>query len=1423
MKHKKLSKQSVFGLGALVISIVFSMILFSFQQATYAQIEKKDKYKIVLKSRTITPSAGIESTLRRNLMTRLEGGKKKHVFLQLKKTLGKEERAELEKQGIKLLKYIGSYTWYAVVTDRQAVEFTMADKVKLTPIIGKIRWIGEINPNDKVEPKIMKKGVGAYNRQPDGRVDVVVVFFPDVTADTLKAVVKRYGKIVHKPGMMNDVVVRLKERDIKRLSREDTIQWIEEVGPPDEVHNDGARGCINVEPLQIVPYNLSGTNVQVGEWDGGEIDGTHDDLSGRVTVVESVGISDHATHVAGTLGGDGSKSSDDGGTLNQWRGMATAVNFYSYSIVSDDLEPEEHNNAINTHGIDLSQNSWGKPSFLGNYRTRSTKYDNIVRGSYGRAIPIIFSAGNEGSAFNTVTPPGGTAKNTIVIGNVFSDTNDISGTSGRGPTDSGQTKPDVVAAGDESGASKIKSTVPPNTYGEKSGTSMAAPAVSGTVALMLQQYRITYFGDESNNGAPLPSTFKAILCHTAEDLTDNPGGGVDLVGPDYVYGYGLINAQEAVNAIRDKRFREGVILSDVDEDIFEFEVEPGDTELKVTLAWDDVPGTAGAADILQNDLDLVLINPAGIAFYPPWKLDPTNPDTPATRNSYATEVLADDHADHFNVLEQVVVESPTTGTWTIKIKATDLPEPYQRYSIIAGSENDDQLEGNVDIMQVLDRSGSMGGLASLGAPDTKIEILKIAADLFIQVMKPDIGNQLGLVQFNQDVFPFGSADADLSELTTARAGILQTAIVPSIVHGGCTSIGDGLTEAFNQLTGLAAVPGNDKVILLVSDGKENRPQWISDIQGDLISNNIAVYPLGLGYGSGIDETNLTDLAEATGGTFRITSDELIFLKFFLEILAGAVDWAVVTDPIGELGRDESATHPVTVTGDQSSVTFTTYWEGIDNAIDFEIIPPSGEAKIITPQIAASNSRIRYGEHPRYAFYQIDFPLSGNLAGEWAGVWTMKCTGTSQITVNQKVRFSMSAFATGGAELEVDFDKFYHLTGDRVLVNSKLSRKGKPVTGATIDVYCNVPTVGAGNILHEGKVSLDQLKKSRNTSGDIISPVDQKLKILAEQAGKDILERGSDSIELYDDGQHGDGKANDGIYANSFTATRIPGSYTFRFVASFTPTGSNLNVTREWTKSFYNEVNIVAQYSVVEARLSHLATADKIIFCYYDVKVAPKDKFGNYLGPGRPVTLTVVYPNGSKQPHTLDDNIDGTYTKEIRISQADVKTGAKMVIDVGGKTFATVEKLLPHLRWSVSLHAGTTFPIGNFNSIYNSSYMVGCNLDYHFTTQWSLVGFLGYNHFKAATPVIPNTHWWNVSANLKYEFTTNPFRPYVNAGAGLYKPKGGSIKLGVNVGLGWDYSLNPNWILELGGDYHHVFTSGSSTRFFVTHVGLIYRF
>ena len=89
--------------------------------------------------------------------------------------------------------------------------------------------------------------------------------------------------------------------------------------------------------------------------------------------------------------------------------------------------------------------------------------------------------------------------------------------------------------------------------------------------------------------------------------------------------------------------------------------------------------------------------------------------------------------------------------------------------------------------------------------------------------------------------------------------------------------------------------------------------------------------------------------------------------------------------------------------------------------------------------------------------------------------------------------------------------------------------------------------------------------------------------------------------------------------------------------------------------------------------------------------------------------------------------------------------------------------------------------------------------------------------------VGDTYWWNMTANAKYQFTTQNLRPYLTGGAGLYIPGHGSTEPGVNGGLGIDFTIDNNWTLEAGVDYHHIFTSGSDTKFINPRIGLLRRF
>jgi subtilisin family serine protease len=222
-------------------------------------------------------------------------------------------------------------------------------------------------------------------------------------------------------------------------------------------------------------------------------------------------------------------------------------------------------------GCNLVQ--YGLCSYEGDYTASSQLLDGIVRGSLGRRIPSVWAVGNERVAwaacerYFALVPPPATAKNTITVGATNSDiesapeVGSLADFSSPGPTDDGRLRPDLVAPGCETvGDHGITSTSAfwsgeewiPLEYSVHCGTSMAAPVVTGVIALMLEEWKSRY------TAAPLPSTIKAILLNTATDLASGYGEST-FEGPDYRSGYGLVNRVGAVDVVRDGHFLEDEI------------------------------------------------------------------------------------------------------------------------------------------------------------------------------------------------------------------------------------------------------------------------------------------------------------------------------------------------------------------------------------------------------------------------------------------------------------------------------------------------------------------------------------------------------------------------------------------------------------------------------------------------------------------------------------------------------------------------------------------------------------------------------------------------------------------------------------------------------------------------------------------------
>ncbi|NLZ05691.1 MAG: S8 family serine peptidase [Phycisphaerae bacterium] len=600
---------------------------------------------VLFKSRRFVPKAGLGELLPAR---EAAGSEPIHVILQLDAIPTTEQRETLARAQVRLLSYIPHRAWLA------SLPLSEAERVAAMP---EVRAVAKIEPRDKIDPSLREGGVNACSKTGAGRARLIATFFEDadLRAGT-EFIVQVGGHILASSSVDDRIVLLLPEDRIYDLVSHDSVKWIDQHYESVDL-NDGVRTATNVDTVQASPYDLSGSGVIVGQWESRHPDANHVDLIGRVVNIDDgAQIGDHATLVAGTLLGDGSLLPS-----RRYRGMAPGATLVSFRAWDNVAElGEQYEQAVDLYGIDIANNSWGKVEWHV-YKDYCASLDGIVRGGLGRPISVVCAAGNEGD-WATITSMA-VAKNVVTVGATNSDDGSIWSSSNKGPTADGRIKPDVMSPGCEARKGwSIWSTLPSNRYGSGCGTSLAAPSVSGTLALLLEDWRGTHAAD------PLPSTLKGILIHTAMDL-ENPG-------PDYSSGYGAIDAREAVDLIRadtlDEVVVEDRIVRPEQEGVYMLEVLPDQAELKVTLVWDDFPADPLAAHALVNDLDLVVTDPSGQRHFP-WTLDPSEPQQPARR----------DREDHTNNVEQIHVENPLEGSWRVTVRATAAPECEQTYSLIA--------------------------------------------------------------------------------------------------------------------------------------------------------------------------------------------------------------------------------------------------------------------------------------------------------------------------------------------------------------------------------------------------------------------------------------------------------------------------------------------------------------------------------------------------------------------------------------------------------------------------------------------------------------------------------------------------------------------------------------------------------------------
>lgn len=635
--------------------------------------EARESFRVMLNEDSFLPgrldAAGLQAALDgiRAGQAAPGAGAAAHALLQLESPASATDRAALEARGVAFLAYVPHDTWIVGVSPA----------ARAADLVSRVRWLAPMASDWKIAPRLRANGAASWTALEDGRHRFIVKFMPDVPLAAGRARLEAAGAgILREIRVSHGFEAALPAAGVAALAAFDEVLRVSDSPPPKQEENDGSRANAGAEAIQAAPYGLSGAGVMLGIWDSGNIDATHDDFAGRVIVRDSLGVSAHGTHVAGTMMGSGALSALRGGSAFQWRGMAPQAQILSYDW-NEHLE--EHDEAVDAYALDIGSNSWGYTigDFLGNcdtygdYSDGSPELDDIVRGFYGKPVTVVFSAGNERDDGDCgIDARGGfacigplkTAKNVITVGAIESDTDGMTEFSSWGPIDDGRIKPDLVAPGCEAGGEGfIHSTLTGDQYGGDGwcGTSMAAPVVSGCAALLTELWRDTY----PPAGGPLPSTLKALMLGTVRDL-GNPG-------PDYVFGYGALDAKAAADLVLGAGARVDSIGTAETHSIA-FMVPSGglpDT-LRLALVWDDAPGLELANPALVNDLDLVLEDPDG-GLHRPWVLDPLNPVTPAATGE-----------DRLNNVEVVRVVSPAPGLWEARVSGFNVPLGPQVYSLV---------------------------------------------------------------------------------------------------------------------------------------------------------------------------------------------------------------------------------------------------------------------------------------------------------------------------------------------------------------------------------------------------------------------------------------------------------------------------------------------------------------------------------------------------------------------------------------------------------------------------------------------------------------------------------------------------------------------------------------------------------------------
>ena len=522
-----------------------------------------------------------------------------------------------------------------------------------------VRWVGPYHTAYKLEEGLSAMALAAAGPR-QLRVNLLTMRRGPRGQDPVIARILEMGASVDSVSretyLINATVTPGQVLDLARMNE---VQWIDLWSAPETDMNIARdfHGANYVESLA----GYTGAGVRVEVMDGG-CDEIHPDLQNFVVHGGNT-PSAHGTATSGIVLGSGA------GNFNARGGMPDAflaIADYNFMSGSRYNHTAELQNPNLTYKAVLQSNSWGS-SRTTQYTSTSQEMDLILF-DHDR-ISILQSQSNAG---NQDSRPQAWAKNIISVGGIRhqntlgkSDDNWSFGAS-IGPAADGRIKPDLASfydatlCTDQVGSAGYASG---NYYSSFGGTSGATPIIAGHLGLLYEMWADGLFGNSAPGATvfddrPFNTTAKALLINTATQWSF-AGTNHDLTRTHQGWGHAdLINTYDLRNQIF--VVDETDVLSNLQSTVHSLTVDPGAPAFKATLVYRDNPGTTSSSLHRINDLDLKVTAPGGTVYWGNNGLDAAMWSTSGgTANTVDT-------------VENVFVQNPGTGTWSVEVIASEL-------------------------------------------------------------------------------------------------------------------------------------------------------------------------------------------------------------------------------------------------------------------------------------------------------------------------------------------------------------------------------------------------------------------------------------------------------------------------------------------------------------------------------------------------------------------------------------------------------------------------------------------------------------------------------------------------------------------------------------------------------------------------------